>query len=326
MFLFEAATASDLWIQAWTEAHGNGSLRQHPRGDSRELIHAALCLSAPRQRWVLSRTPAINPAFALAEVIWIMRGRDDAAFLTAWNNSLPQYAGSDSNFYGAYGTRLRTRFGVDQLKRAAQALRHRPDQRQIVLQIWDPRSDLPLPDGSPRATDIPCNITATLKVSEGRLEWLQVMRSNDIVRGLPYNLVQWTTIHEVLAGWLGLELGEYLHVSDSLHVYSTDEERFQAGSIPPVTVATDLRLAEDESERTFRELELISERLTATMDAGEVKTLALEIDVSAAYQDWVYVLAAERFRRLGDPESAHDLVQKVGDTNLRTAAKLWHAR
>lgn len=45
------------------------------------------------------------------------------------------------------------------------------------------------------------------------------MRSNDVHRGLPYNVVQFTTLQEVMAGWLGLEVGGYHHWSDSLHLY-----------------------------------------------------------------------------------------------------------
>src|SRR5260370_24286567 len=127
-------------------------------GQTRELLGTAFTIKSPRQRWVTSRQPALNPAFAIAEVIWIMSGRRDAEFLNYWNPKLPQYAGSGKNYHGAYGFRLRRHLGLDQLERAYQALSNNPDTRQVVLQIWDSCVDFPLTDGSPADPDIPCNV------------------------------------------------------------------------------------------------------------------------------------------------------------------------
>ena len=45
------------------------------------------------------------------------------------------------------------------------------------------------------------------------------MRSNDIVFGLPYNFLQFTFLQEIIAGWLNVGVGEYMHISDSLLMY-----------------------------------------------------------------------------------------------------------
>lgn len=64
-----------------------------------------------------------------------------------------------------------------------------------------------------------------IKIRKGKLEWTQVMRSNDLVLGLPYNLVQFTSMQEILASWLNVDVGSYNHISDSLHIY-TEKESF----------------------------------------------------------------------------------------------------
>jgi len=76
-------------------------------------------------------------------------------------------------------------------------------------------TDFPDEEGRPASQDILCNVLSMLKIRDGRLEWTQVMRSNDLFRGVPYNFVQFTVLQEVIAGWLGLEVGAYDHVSDS---------------------------------------------------------------------------------------------------------------
>lgn len=59
-------------------------------------------------------------------------------------------------------------------------------------------------------------------IRDGRLDWTQIIRSNDIFLGLPHNLVQFTTLHEVMAGWLGVQMGSYNQLSNSLHLYEKD--------------------------------------------------------------------------------------------------------
>lgn len=219
----EAASADTVWRQLAERVRADGSLQTGRDQPTRELLHVAFTITDPRQRLVLARP--MNPAFAIAEVIWILAAANDVVFLRYWNLRMVRYVDEDRRvLHGAYGYRLGSRprlkdevenllchkvqYGtdrIDQLRAGAEALQHDADSRQVVLQIWDSALDLPSP--APRSRDVPCNVASHLLVRDGRLEWLQVMRSNDLVWGLPYNLVQWTTIQEVVAGWLGIEVG-----------------------------------------------------------------------------------------------------------------------
>lgn len=221
---FIGKTADEVWCQAMSTLQSDDlcSFEQSRLGAMREILHANLYIENPRERWVVSRLPAINPAFAIAEVFWILAGSNDASFINFWNPSLPKFSGSGNVYHGAYGYRIINHFGVNQLERAYHALKNNPDSRQVVIQIWDVKSDLPNESGAPVSSDIPCNLFSMLKVRDGKLEWTQVMRSNDLYRGTPYNLVQFTTLQEILAGWLGLDVGGYYQISDSLHVYESE--------------------------------------------------------------------------------------------------------
>src|SRR5881275_1472276 len=95
---FESLTADGLWsaaaavFQDGAEHFELAPLPQASRGGmTRELLHVTFLLRDPRQRWVFARQPAINPAFALAEALWIVAGRNDSAFLEAWNSQLSKY-------------------------------------------------------------------------------------------------------------------------------------------------------------------------------------------------------------------------------------------
>ena len=185
MYVFEGQTANDAWSAAAAKFAGEIPRAQASRaGSTREILHTAFTIRHPTDRWVFARRPAINPAFAIAETVWILAGRDDSALPNHWNPELPRYTGHGEHYHGAYGHRLRRRFGFDQLERAYLALRNNPVSRQVVLQIWDPNFDFPDEYGQPANQDIPCNVLSMLKVRDGKLEWTQVMRSNDLFTDL----------------------------------------------------------------------------------------------------------------------------------------------
>lgn len=55
------------------------------------------------------------------------------------------------------------------------------------------------------------------------------MRSNDVLFGMPCDFVQFTSMQEILAGWLDLDIGSYSHYSYSLHLYQRDVSRMGIG-------------------------------------------------------------------------------------------------
>lgn len=222
MKIFKATSATNIWLEA-----ADHVLQKHQVRDSRigMTLDSGKCLlevSNPRERWVLHRFPMISPAFAIAEVFWILSGRDDAKFINTWNPILKKFAGDTKLYPGAYGHRLRVHMGFDQIERAYKTLLHNPLSRQVVMQIWDSKLDLPQTNGRPNSEDIPCNLVSLLKINNGCLEWSQVMRSNDIFRGTPYNFIQFTLLQEIIAGWLNVEMGSFVLFVDSLHAYQND--------------------------------------------------------------------------------------------------------
>lgn len=309
--VFEGETADTVWCEVSNAfRNGEGSVQQSRIGQMREILHSAMSICDPTQRWITSRIPTINVAFALAEVVWILTGRNDSAFLNYFNRQLPRFAGKGVTYHGAYGSRLRSHLGIDQLQRAYEVLSAKPSSRQVVLQIWDSRIDLPSDCGEEASTDIPCNVASILKVRDGKLEWMQIMRSNDLYRGLPYNIVQFTTMQEVMAGWLGLELGEYNQISNSLHVYEQDLERVKHSRPGPLVINSDsLAFSKRESDEYFQEL---ANKIEITIDEGIPANTLLETlrhsTLPQSFRNMLCVLCAEGARRRHQEHLIHDLM------------------
>jgi thymidylate synthase len=302
-YCFSGKTSDDVWQKAMTELlTGSPEVQESRSGKVLELSHISFTIDDPRQRWVHSRTPAINPAFAVAEVFAILGGSNDASFLNFWNPALPKYAGLGAVYYGAYGHRLRTSFGFDQIDRAYSVLKNNPTSRQVLLQIWDPVTDFPEENGDPRDADIPCNVCSLLKVRNGKLDWLQTMRSNDVYRGTPYNFVQFTTLQEIIAGWLNLDVGRYCHISDSLHFYESDLSELGRSignnDSPEYMNCDDLRLNKQDWDEVFA-TSFENMRILAKHDLSRKDYLQVvrQRNSPTAYKNLVLIAAADSARR-----------------------------
>jgi thymidylate synthase len=299
--VFLGDTANEAWSLAIGAFSDDGpSLRQPSRaGNTKELLHAVISIADPRQRWIPARQPAINPAFAIAEALWMLWGRNDAALPVFFNSAYPKFNGPGPTYGGAYGHRLRTAFGMDQLTRAANALATSGDSRQVVLQIWDGTEDLPSEAGIARRSDIPCNLLSMLKVRENRLHWTQVLRSNDLILGVPYNVVQFTMLQEIIAGWIGIDVGSYTHISDSLHMYERDVPKSGVPRVQAASINTDdLALPKKESEIVLENLEASVNRLIDPASSRVDFSSALNFaDYPQAYGNLLAIMGASAARK-----------------------------
>ena len=194
-----------------------------PRGlSTRELLGAHLRLTRPRCRFVdAAPVRALNPAFAAAEAVWILSGSDDPWIFT-FNERLRRFA-DHGRLRGAYGPRLRNWRGRDQLDSIRHVLDGDASSRQAVIQIFDPARDFS------GYRDVPCTLGYRFYIRSGTLVMVTSMRSQDAWLGLPYDVFTTTVLHELLAGWLEVDLGDYHHVIDSLHLY--DQHIEQARSL-----------------------------------------------------------------------------------------------
>lgn len=202
-----------------------------PRGTSTYELHPAYIeLTEPYRPLVTSYGRPVNVAFALAEILWILRGRQDVEMLARYNKQITQFAEgwpTQLNFNAPYGYRMRAAHGYDQIEDCIRTLQHDPDSRQAVLTIWHPNDKGWYEDKIEGryewvlnfTKDRACNVMALPKIRNGKLDWLQLIRSNDAILGVPYNWMQWHHIQAYMAARLRIEPGVMNYVADSLHLY-----------------------------------------------------------------------------------------------------------
>nr|AIA15181.1 Thymidylate synthase [uncultured bacterium] len=91
-----------------------------------------------------------------------------------------------------------------------------PSSRHGVVITWDPSSD---GLGGASKANVPCPYTFTVNIMGGRLNMMNVVRSNDVILGLPHDVAGFCLLQLILAQKLGVRPGVYTHVIANAHVY-----------------------------------------------------------------------------------------------------------
>ena len=216
MLTIRGRNVNDIFPVGIMHLNHSGEKRDSRNGPTLELpTPVAVCYDRPDERVLFSDERDANPFFHLFESLWMLAGRNDTAFLHEYNSQMRQYSDDGNGFNAAYGQRLRSHFGRDQLDEVIHLLRSNRDDRQAVLQIWD------VDDLGKSTKDKACNLTIVPRVRNGKLDWTVYNRSNDYVYGmLGANAVHMAVIQEYVAAMVGVGVGRYWQVSNCLHAYT----------------------------------------------------------------------------------------------------------
>jgi thymidylate synthase len=216
MITIEADGATEAYVKVLrTCSESNVPFGSSRVGPARDLGAAALQLHGSG-RLAVAVGRRLNPFFALAESLWVLRGDRDLRSLQQYIGNYGDFSDDGRTLHGAYGFRLRRHFGVDQLKTAVTLLRESPDTRRVVLQMWS------VEDLGAASRDIPCNTQIALKIRGGALDLTVFNRSNDAYLGVPYNMWVFGMVQAYLARRLEVQTGRQTHFIDSLHIYERD--------------------------------------------------------------------------------------------------------
>jgi thymidylate synthase len=211
-----------------------------PRGkQTREIINANLVLRNPIDRVIPDRERKINIAFAVAELYAFMFNVEDINFFTKFISTYNQFSTNGLTLDGAYGERVATyvpeslrpteinkqleeRTVRSQLQAIVSKLQADSQDRQAVISIYHP-----LDTFGNGGKNTPCTLSLQFLIRNDKLDLITTMRSNDVYRGLPYDLFVFTMLQELVARAVGCQLGNYYHNVGSLHYYIEDEYKLE---------------------------------------------------------------------------------------------------
>ncbi|WP_353342929.1 thymidylate synthase [Litorivita sp. NS0012-18] len=190
------------------------------KGWNYEEFGVTLGLRYPRARLSRSESRQIL-ASCLGELLWYLNGSDQLDFIQYYLARYDKASDDTKTIHGAYGPRLLSSNGQNQIENVIQLLRRKPTSRRAAIQLFEAR------DLVADYNDIPCTCTMQFMIRNGRLNMITYMRSNDAYVGLPHDIFSFTMLQEVMARSLETELGFYRHSVGSLHLYEPNVEAAQ---------------------------------------------------------------------------------------------------
>lgn len=158
-----------------------------------------------------------------AEQIWFISGaRKPEIFLRDYTKIWDLFTNPGDVVTVAYGYRWRKHFGRDQLKMLIKLLEEEPSSRQGVIVTWDPAQDGL--SSKVKKKNVPCPYTFTVNIIGGRLHFHNIIRSNDMILGMPGDTAGFALLAHILAQRLGVKPGIYSHSISNAHIYSNHYE------------------------------------------------------------------------------------------------------
>lgn len=191
-----------------------------PRGQKiRECLGVSFTIKNPASRMLWARGRKFSPVYLAAELLWYLSGNNETAWISKYSNFWSAISDDGKTANSAYGARLfqpheRISGGeLNQWEFVVNELTNDPDSRRAVMHLRVPE------DSVKAKLDVPCTLALQFMIRDGRLHQVVHMRSSDVILGIAYDVPAFTLFQEILANELGVDLGTYTHVSNSLHIY-----------------------------------------------------------------------------------------------------------
>lgn len=203
-----------------------------PRGTvTRELTSYTFSLTDPRNR-VCTLRP-LRLGYCAAKVAWDVAERDDVGGIVMFNENGRKFSDDGERIQGEnYGQRF-----SKYLDEALELLRYDRDSRRAWVPVWQPEDLINVAawDGpnamwnhhlkgypSRESNNVPCALGFELRIIDDALVMQAIFRSNAVIGVLPYDIFLMTTLQELIANELDIELGAYEHTMLSAHVYERE--------------------------------------------------------------------------------------------------------
>jgi hypothetical protein len=192
----------------------------------RELPHGALEFSQLPSRLIGCSEPGawISAGLAAARFLYLLTGRHDIRFIEPFSGGVRKFSADGISLGGsAYGASLfGTRPGEDQVRRCVKLIRDRPNTKRAAATLFQPyTADRPGPD-------VACCLAIAFMPRAATLDTSVIMRANDAIRLLPYNVFEFSMLAEMVARLTGTEPGTYRHLAVSMHLRGQDDIRLAA--------------------------------------------------------------------------------------------------
>jgi thymidylate synthase len=188
----------------------------------KEILNVGLEIESPALALYSNEVRSSQYKYIAAELIFYFGGRNDLAYIEQYAKFWKDIANPDGTVNSAYGYLLfskKNEHGMNQWEWAFESLKKDKDTRQALMHFN-------LPEHQHFANkDFVCTLNGVFHIRENKLEFTVMMRSNDVVLGLPTDVAFFCMLQEQMLSLLrkeaypDLQMGKYMHYVNSMHLY-----------------------------------------------------------------------------------------------------------
>lgn len=247
-----------------------------------ELSPVLIHIKNPTERCLVIPNRNNNGIQSIAETIWVLGGREDLKYLKKYLPRAEQFSDDGRTWRGAYGKRIfRWHSEINQIKNVVSILRNNKYSTRGVIVLIDPSRDISL-----HHKDVPCNNWIQFSIRENKLNMYVTLRANDLFWGFSgINFFEWSVLQEMVAYWLGVEVGEYYHFVGYMSIFKRHfqtckkikenkiEKDIYQHKIPKITVDIKEEIFEKELKHFFK----IEERFENISNVEDIELVSIEI-------------------------------------------------
>lgn len=190
-------------------------------GNTREVINANLKL--PTKLLCTSKRRLLSPYYLVGELMFSLDFSNELEFISYYSKFWNQISEADT-VRSAYWWQAKFGYGFDQIKYVIEKLKADPNSRQAIIHLKHPVRYY--------GKDEICTLSVQFFIRKEKLQMVVNMRSNDVVRGLPYDHTVFVMLQSYIAHKLGIEIEDiYYHNAASFHLYDSDTVKDFNGTI-----------------------------------------------------------------------------------------------
>ena len=311
-----------------------------PRGlEVKEKLGMCFKINNPRARIPFVSGRKFSISYMIAELLWYLSGNNSTEWISYYSSFWKKISDDGNTANSAYGARIFkpnsviANFRFSQWDYVKEELQNDADSRRAVIHIR-------VPDDSIDAKlDVPCTLALQFFIRDHKLHMVTHMRSSDLILGLAYDVPAFTFFQELLAYELGVELGTYIHFSNSLHIYRKHYEMVENFlQTDEVENAKLLAISRGSMKKMLsvpplKELLLFEKATRGSMGHSEImgfldEFTTVENDDLNYWMDWGKILVYDRLKKLGFTQEAieirnstsyvgyHDMYHKLKERKL----------
>lgn len=212
---------SDIYLEILDDILNEGKEVTVREKKVKEEIPYMFKLTNPRNRLLNLKGRDFSFKYIFGELLWYLTGRNDVEFISKYSKMWKRLSDDGITNNSAYGHYIfREIYGnKSQWQHVKDLLKEDPFSRQAIIHIKPPQLE--------KTKDTVCTLDLSFSIRDGKLDLLTHMRSNDVFYGLTYDLFMFTFMQELMAAELDVELGEYTHLTNNMHIYEKDFKEAQ---------------------------------------------------------------------------------------------------